>query len=72
MLPPQTKPLGTAVRTTLAQQTADPEASAREDTSLRLNGRAGAALMERYHLSFGAAQTQAAPYMILKTTPGGK
>lgn len=72
MLPPQTKPIGTAARTTLEQQIADPNASEREDTGLRLDGRAGAALMERYHMSFEGAKSQAAPYMILQTTPAGK
>ena len=72
MMPPQTTPLGSAVRTTLTQQIADPEASDRPDTSLRLEGRAGAALMERYYFGFEAAKTQAAPYMILQAAPTGK
>jgi len=69
MMPPQTKPMGTAERVTMARQIADPKASNRMDSSLKLDGRAGATAIQRYYLGFEGNKTQAAPYVIINTTP---
>lgn len=62
-MPPKTKEVGEAVRAAMDRQIANPKAGTQPDPSSRLEGPAGALLMERYYLggSMNAPPAQMAP-----------
>jgi hypothetical protein len=53
MMPRSSPSNGLAVKAATARQIADPAASDRADSSMGLDGRAGASLIDRYEHSFG-------------------
>ena len=70
MLPPHHRlHFGSSVRTNVFLQIADHEASDRRDASWGLEGRSGAALMERYYLDFEVAKPKTTPTLTIKTSP---